>query len=224
MNKIKYAIVLTFLICGNALAANKTETNQVNYTTMPTYLGTNFAYGDSMDIITAITNGTYLKASVADGVTNWQTVPASDITNGLITASATVTNAARLGNLDSSLYVTNNGAATLGLTANANINGGGYYITNAFYPVYTTPYQIGFADTVTVAVDRIWQRYDPTNTTVLVMPAPISGQVGRVSIDINAGANSFTLSNVNLTGTGTNNGTMMFYSGSTGGAWKVQSF
>jgi len=134
------------------------------------------------------------------------------------------TNIAYGESLDPSLYVTNNGAATLGLTANANINGGGYYITNALYPVYTTPYQIGFAGTVTVAVDRIWQRYDPTNTTVLVMPAPISGQVGRVSIDINAGANSFTLSNVNLTGTGTNNGTMMFYSGSTGGAWKVQSF
>jgi len=48
---------------------------------LPTYLGTNFAYGESMDIITTITNGTYLKASVAAGVTNWQTVPASDITN-----------------------------------------------------------------------------------------------------------------------------------------------
>jgi len=183
-------------------------------------------------------NATTADARLAEGTDAFNAVLGAinaNITNGFTRAgtnldliylgiSSKASDADLLDGLNGSLYVTNNGAATLGLTANANINGGGYYITNALYPVYTTPYQIGFAGTVTVAVDRIWQRYDPTNTTVLVMPAPISGQVGRVSIDINAGANSFTLSNVNLTGTGTNNGTMMFYSGSTGGAWKVQSF
>jgi len=78
-----------------------------NFTVLPQFNGTNIAYGESMFITNAIADGNLLQASVSGGVTNFAAIAPSVITGGLITASATVTNAARLGNVDSSLYRTN---------------------------------------------------------------------------------------------------------------------
>jgi len=90
MNKIKYVTVLMFLICGNALAANKTETNQVNYTTRPTFTNSPILSGGDTIGWSMITNTASYIPSTLDGVSNQITMGLTNYYEWRLTNSSTL--------------------------------------------------------------------------------------------------------------------------------------